>query len=57
MTADPTSAAGYSVVPVDVWTSVGDVAAVLDVVAQLAPHVKVVAIDVLVELIRRHVEH
>ena len=57
MAADPTSSAGYSVVPVDVWTSVGDVAAVLDVVAQLAPHVEVVAIDVLVELIRRHVQH
>ena len=54
---DPTRSTGYSVVPVDVWTTVGDVASVQDVVAHLAPHIEVVAADVFVELVRQNVEH
>eukprot|EP01043_Picozoa_sp_COSAG02_P044583 COSAG02_NODE_3995_length_5939_cov_3.184621_5_plen_168_part_00 len=54
---DPTRSAGYSVVPVNVWTTVGDVASVQEVVAHLAPHIQVVAADVFVELVRNTVKH
>ncbi len=54
---DPTHSAGYSVVAVDAWTTVGDVASVQEVVAHLAPHIKVVAADVFVELVGNIVKH
>ena len=54
---DASSSAAYSVVLVDVWTTVGDVAAVMDVIARLRPNVKVVPADVLVKLIRQNGNH
>lgn len=54
---DVTSSTGYSLVPVDVWTTVGDVASVKEVVAHLAPHIEVVAADVFAELVRKNVQH
>jgi hypothetical protein len=50
---DPSSSAAYSIVPVDVWTTVGDVSAVLDVVKQLdLSRIEVVGADVLAQRIR-----
>jgi hypothetical protein len=56
MKPDLSSSDGYSLVPVNVWTSVGDVKSVLEVVAQLGPHIEVVAADVFVKLITANVK-
>jgi len=46
----------YSIVPVDVWTSVGSLAAILDTIAQLdTAKIEVVGLDTLVALVRKHV--
>jgi len=53
-----TLSSGYSVVPVNVWTEVGTVSAVLDVIGQLdKDNIEVVAPDVLTLLIQTNVKH
>ena len=53
---DPTSSSSYSVVPVDVWTQVGDVSSVLKVTELLGPDIEVVSADVLITLIQKNVK-
>jgi len=54
--SDPSSSASYSIIPVDVWTLVGTVQAVLDTIHQLDnTKIEVVGIDALVKMIRENV--
>ena len=55
---DLSSSACYSIIPADVWTSVGSLPAILDTISQLdKTKVEVVGLDTLVAMVRKHVHH
>lgn len=55
---EPTSSACYSIIPVDVWTSVGTLAAILDTIALLnTSTIEVIGLDSLVAKVRKNVHH
>ena len=55
---DLSSSACYSIIPANVWTSVGSLPAILDTISQLdETKVEVVGLDTLVAMIRKHVHH
>ena len=55
---DLTSSACYSIIPVDIWTSVGSLGAILDTIAMLdTSKIEVVGLDALVAMVRKNVHH
>ena len=55
---DLTSSACYSIIPVDIWTSVGSLGAILDSIAMLdMSKIEVVGLDSLVAMVRQNVHH